>query len=232
MLLGRKKIIRNIEKNHNKVCFKPCGIETKCIEKTILEHDEMEAIRLSDYENLYQQECAERMGISRTTFSRILVGAHKKVADALLNGKAIIISQRNEFPKQKEGQTMKIAIPVKTNKENPAVAPLFGKAKWFAFIQDGEISIKQNSAEGGQAVVQWLTDEGADTLIIQQMGMMPYKLLKTQEGIKIYHSGFERITLEEVLKNFEENSLTLLDEAQMADIIKHHENKHSHKETK
>ncbi|MDQ1325926.1 MAG: hypothetical protein QG564_1050 [Campylobacterota bacterium] len=222
MLLGRKKIIRNIEKNHNKVCFKPCGIQTKNLEQIVLEHDEMEAIRLSDFEGLYQQECAERMGISRTTFSRILVSAHQKVADALLHGKAVIISQKNEYLKQKEGQTMKIAIPVKTNKENPAAAPLFGKAKWFAFIQDGEISIKQNSAEGGQAVVQWLTDEGADTLIIQQMGMMPYKLLKAQENVQIYHSGFERITLEEVLKKFEENALVLVDETQMNEIIKQH----------
>lgn len=222
MPLGRKKIIRNIEKNHNKVCFKPCGIETKYIEQTVLEHDEMEALRLSDYEKLYQQECAERMGVSRTTFSRILASAHQKVADALLHGKAIIISQRNEFPKQKEGQTMKIAIPVKTNKENPAVAPLFGKAKWFAFIQDGKISIKQNTAEGGQAVVQWLTDEGADTLIIQQMGRMPYKLLKAQGNVHIYHSGFERITLEEVLKKFEENALNLVDDTQIDEIVKQH----------
>jgi len=29
---------------------------------------------------------------------------------------------------------MKLAIPVKTNKENPAISPLFGKAKWFAFV--------------------------------------------------------------------------------------------------
>ena len=117
---------------------------------------------------------------------------------------------------------MKIAIPVKTNKENPAVAPLFGKAKWFAFVQDGEISVKQNTAEGGQAVVQWLTDEGADMLIIQQMGMMPYELLKAQGNIQIYHSGFERITLEEVLKKFEENALVLVDETQMNEIIKQH----------
>ncbi len=32
---------------------------------------------------------------------------------------------------------MKIAIPVKMNKENTALAPLFGKAKWFAIVEDG-----------------------------------------------------------------------------------------------
>ena len=51
---------------------------------------------------------------------------------------------------------MKIAIPVKTNRENPAIAPLFGKAKWFAFVEDGEVSIEKNEAEGGVRVVDWL----------------------------------------------------------------------------
>jgi predicted DNA-binding protein (UPF0251 family) len=57
----------------------------------ILDLDEMEAIRLSDFEGLYQQECADRMGISRTTFSRVIESAHNKIADALLHNKAISI---------------------------------------------------------------------------------------------------------------------------------------------
>lgn len=90
---GRKKIRRQIEKNHSHVCFKPCGIRGKFLDKMTLDEDEMEAIRLSDYEGLYQQECAYRMGVSRTTFSRILQGAHKKISDALLHGKAIMMTQ-------------------------------------------------------------------------------------------------------------------------------------------
>lgn len=89
--LGRKKIVRHIEVDHRRVCFKPCGIRGKDLEKTELDCDEMEAIRLSDYEGLYQQECADKMGISRTTFSRVVQNARKKIADALLNGKAIVM---------------------------------------------------------------------------------------------------------------------------------------------
>lgn len=66
-----------------------------------MEKDEMEAIRLSDYEGLYQQEAADRMGISRTTFSRILEGAHRKIADALLHTKAISITKENEEENEK-----------------------------------------------------------------------------------------------------------------------------------
>ena len=45
---------------------------------------------------------------------------------------------------------MKIAVPVKMNKDNSAIAPLFGKAKWFAIIEDEKIMIEKNPAEGGR----------------------------------------------------------------------------------
>jgi predicted DNA-binding protein (UPF0251 family) len=56
-----------------------------------LELDEFEAIRLADHEDHYQEEAAKRMGISRQTFGRIITGAHKKIAEALIHGKAIKI---------------------------------------------------------------------------------------------------------------------------------------------
>ena len=89
----RKRVERNIERDHTKVCFKPCGVRRASLEKITLELDEMEAIRLSDFEGFYQQECADRMGISRATFSRIIEKAHKKIADALLHNKAISITK-------------------------------------------------------------------------------------------------------------------------------------------
>lgn len=94
--VGRKKIIRHIDVNHDRVCFKPCGIPGKDLDKIELDYDEMEAIRLSDHEGLYQQECADKMGISRTTFSRILQQARKKISVALLQSKAIVMMQSKE----------------------------------------------------------------------------------------------------------------------------------------
>ncbi len=98
--IGRKKRIRHIEKDHTKVCFKPCGVRGVSLEQMVLDEDEMEAIRLSDFEALYQQECADKMGISRTTFSRLIQSAHKKIADALLHSKAIVITE-NQTSKEK-----------------------------------------------------------------------------------------------------------------------------------
>ncbi len=57
--------------------------------------DEAESIRLKDLEGLRQEECAERMNISRPTFHRIVGSARYKLADALLNGKAIRIEGGN-----------------------------------------------------------------------------------------------------------------------------------------
>jgi len=87
--LGRRKKERCINANHADLCFKPCGIKASALKKVILFEDEMEAIRLADFEGLYQEECADKMNISRTTFSRVVANARRKVADALLNNKIL-----------------------------------------------------------------------------------------------------------------------------------------------
>ena len=71
--------------------FKPRGIPSTQIEEVVLTLDEFEAIRLADFEGLYQEDAAGKMNISRQTFGRIIESAHKKVADVLLNGKALKI---------------------------------------------------------------------------------------------------------------------------------------------
>ena len=75
--------------------FKPAGIPYRTLEEVRLSVEEAEAIRLKDLEGLEQEECARRMNISRPTFHRVLVAARGKLADALLNGKAIRIEGGN-----------------------------------------------------------------------------------------------------------------------------------------
>jgi predicted DNA-binding protein (UPF0251 family) len=72
--------------------FKPCGTPLQCLTEIGLEIDELEAIRLADLDGLYQADVAVRMGISRQTVGNILARAHRKIADALLNGKALRIA--------------------------------------------------------------------------------------------------------------------------------------------
>jgi len=75
--------------------FKPQGIPLAQLQEMRLSVEEAEAIRLKDIEALEQEECAQRMNISRTTFARVLGSARQKIADALLNGKAIRIEGGN-----------------------------------------------------------------------------------------------------------------------------------------
>ena len=80
--------------------FKPRGIPLVALEELSITIDELEAIRLADYQGLYHENAARKMKISRQTFGRILNGAHKKVAEGLLKGKALRIEIQKERSKQ------------------------------------------------------------------------------------------------------------------------------------
>lgn len=71
--------------------FKPQGIPLKTLEHALITVDELEALRLSDFEGLSHEDVARRMRVSRPTVTRMLAKAHRAVADALVNGKAIRI---------------------------------------------------------------------------------------------------------------------------------------------
>jgi len=71
--------------------FKPRGVPVRRLEEVSLTLDELEAVRLADLEGLYQEDAASKMKISRQTFGNIINAAHKKIADAILNAKALKI---------------------------------------------------------------------------------------------------------------------------------------------
>ena len=71
--------------------FVPTGVLRCDLEEIVLSVDEFEALRLADLEGLYQDAAAGRMGISRQTFGRIIELARRKVAEALVQAKALKI---------------------------------------------------------------------------------------------------------------------------------------------
>lgn len=71
-------------------CFRP-GEEFPPQGEVTLTLDELEALRLSDLEGLYQEEAAKKMEVSRSTFARILSMARRKVVEALVLGKIVHI---------------------------------------------------------------------------------------------------------------------------------------------
>jgi len=93
--MSRPVKLRCVGQLPNAGLFKPAGIPASALQWVCLSVEEAESIRLKDLEALEQEECAERMHISRPTFHRILESARKKLADALINGKAIQIEGGN-----------------------------------------------------------------------------------------------------------------------------------------
>ena len=93
--MGRRQLWRKVSSIPLITYFKPAGIRMAKLEEVKLLVEEAEAIRLKDLEGLEQEECAQKMNISRSTFSRLLDPARQKIADALLNGKAIRIEGGN-----------------------------------------------------------------------------------------------------------------------------------------
>jgi predicted DNA-binding protein (UPF0251 family) len=71
--------------------YKPAGVPVRELEEVVLNHDELEAVRLSDLEGLGQEKSAAKMRISQPTFHRLVSSARKKIGDAIVNGKAIRI---------------------------------------------------------------------------------------------------------------------------------------------
>lgn len=90
--MARPKIPRQICGSPAQSCFKPNGVPMSNLEKVFLESDEFEAIRLVDYQGMQQQQAAAEMGVSRQTLANLVKAARKKVADSLLNGKALMMS--------------------------------------------------------------------------------------------------------------------------------------------
>ncbi len=71
--------------------YKPYGIPGREIESVTLLLEEYEALKLADYENMSQEKAAEKMNVSRPTFTRVYDRARKKLAKAFVEGKAILI---------------------------------------------------------------------------------------------------------------------------------------------
>lgn len=89
--MGRRPKCRMIAGMPGVTYFKPRAVPLRDLSQSCLTVDELEALRLADLEGLEQEEGGRRMEVSRQTFARIVRSARRKVADALVNGKAICI---------------------------------------------------------------------------------------------------------------------------------------------
>jgi predicted DNA-binding protein (UPF0251 family) len=94
-IMPRPPKCRRVEQFPGFTYFKPSGIRMSELSEIILTVEELEAIRLRDLLGMENEECAEKMSVSRPTFHRILAAARQKIAHALINGAALKITGGN-----------------------------------------------------------------------------------------------------------------------------------------
>lgn len=108
--------------------FKPAGIPAINLERVELSIDEYEAIRLADLFGDEQERAAKKMGISRPTFTRLIESARRKVADAIINCKELVIEGGNIHFKNNIFRCLKCGhiIKVEIHRNAPAKCPSCG----------------------------------------------------------------------------------------------------------
>lgn len=101
--MSRPRRRRRVRGRPNRNIFKPKGVPLSSLKEINLGSDELEALRLKHLENLNQEEAAKKMGVSRSTFARILKQAHKKVTEFLVEERSMSIED-SEYIQYKKNQ--------------------------------------------------------------------------------------------------------------------------------
>lgn len=212
-MAGRPKKQRTIGVVPEYVGFVPEGIGDPGGEPLVLARDELEAVRLVDLEGLDQAEAAKRMGVARATVAGICQRAHRKIADALVNGRRLEVAGGNvsyapcrmpadaAWPR-KEGETdMRIAATY----ENGEIFPHFGMTEQFKVydVEDGKVTSSQvvgSNGVGHGALAGLLAQGGVDALVCGGIGGGALSAL-AQQGIRVYAgaSGSADATVEALL---------------------------------
>ena len=157
--------------------------------------DEFECLRLLDGEGLTQESCAMRMNIARTTVTAIYDSARKKIAQALVGGKRLLITggccefgpvEVTQKIMDKRSLSMRIAVTY----ENGEVFQHFGHTEQFKLydVEDGKIVGEQvisSDGYGHGALAGFLNAIKADVLICGGIGMGARMALE-DAGIQLY----------------------------------------------
>lgn len=180
-------------------CFKP-EIDTEH-PPVYISLEEYECIRLMDYEGMGQEECAQSMGVARTTVQALYAAARKRIAGCLVEARPLIITGGNfelcpacqhsrhpvRFTRQKGSNTiMKIAVTY----ENGLIFQHFGHTSQFKIymVEDNQVQeshILDSNGAGHGALATLLQGEKIDTLICGGIGGGAQNAL-AQAGITLY----------------------------------------------
>ena len=191
--MARPTRCRRIERLPEYRSFSPDDVHAA--ESVRMTVDEFEALRLLDDEGLTQEGCAERMNVARTTVTAIYDSARRKVADALVHGKRLLITggccafepvELTQTIMEKGNNSMRIAVTY----ENGEVYQHFGHTEQFKLydVADGAIIAEQvvdTNGSGHGALAGFLQAARVDALICGGIGMGAQMAL-ADAGIRLY----------------------------------------------
>ncbi len=123
---------------------------------------------------------------------------------------------------------MKIALPVKKQKDKYVLSPAFGKAKFFIIVDTDSNNEKviENIHLNGKGIAEQLATEHVEAVITNHIGEGAFRHLK-KFNIEVYFSQEKNIPVEEVLKLFEDNKLPKIT-SENFNMVPQHEHHHHH----
>ena len=161
--------------------------------------DEFETINLLDYQGLDQEECAKRMGISRSSVQAIYMSARKKLSIAIVEARKLIISggniitldQTEKYKLNTKGDsTMRIAVTY----EDGQIFQHFGHTENFKVydVENNKVTdskVINTNGTGHGALATLLNGLDVDVLICGGIGGGAQMAL-AEAGIKLYGGVF------------------------------------------
>ncbi len=195
VLMPRNAKCRNIGSYPDFFSFIPEYNDGGELDTVVMSLDEYEAFRLLDAEGLNQEECAKKMGVARTTVTAIYESARKKIANALGEGKRLLISGGNikirdimipDNITEKGKNTMRVAVTY----DNGQIFQHFGRTEQFKVfdIEDGRVKsglVVDTNGAGHGALAGFLKTADVDALICGGIGGGAQMALM-EAGITLY----------------------------------------------
>lgn len=182
--MPRPRKCRLVQAQPRVTCFTPRGVCARELEAVRLSLEGLEALRMTDLEGLRQDQAADRMGVSRQTFGRVLAEARRSLAETVVLGRMLCIeggvyrvaAPAERCGDQKENEMAKIAISSEGPTLDDLVDPRFGRAGGFVVVDP-------------QTMETSYLDNGASQARSQGAGIQAAELM-ARAGVKVVLTGF------------------------------------------
>ena len=211
--MPRRRRCRFIQNQPMVNMFKPCGVPLRDIKTIRLSLEELEAIRLVDVEKMEHIDACKLMNISRPTFSRVLSSARRVVAEALVNGFALIIDggdfvHINSKKNIKEVDMTKIIVSSMGVDLDAKVDGRFGRSNHFLLVNSEtlEFEVIDNSrvnemgSGAGIQTSEMVVKTGAKIVLTGAVGPKASAVLNVG-GVK-YFENYNGMSVRQAIEKF------------------------------